>query len=213
MAVIWIVYILLNITVFGLVVLFARAARARTAPNERVDLEDNSIIAEEWALLREKQCLPARCPRAIGSPPRPRKDVTCEICAALFMERYWQERLSSVGSAEPGGAGRGASLPVGEAGRKGGASPTGGRTEPAFISMDAPLPRGVLVGPERLDPAPRRPAGGRRLYVAGFCCMAVGAAAGILSTSLIPGYFLIPAYLLALTGIALLIAGALAGTV
>jgi hypothetical protein len=198
MAAILVVYTVLNILVFGLVVLFARAARTRARPNERVDLEDNSIIDEEWDLIRQEQCLPSGCPRRVGTPPRPRKDVTCEICAALFMERYWQERLSS----HPSSAGRRGN----RAGRDAGAAPMG-LAEPSLVSLDCAVPGEVLMRRRRNRTTFQRAARGRKFYAAGGCCVIAGALVGILSS------FLLPGYLLVLTGIALLIAGAVAAKI
>jgi hypothetical protein len=195
MAVILILYTVLNILVFGFVVLFARATRLRARPNERVDLEDNSIIAEEWDLIRCRQCVPSRCSRAVGVPPRPRKDVTCEICAALFMERYWQERLSGVPAAEAGGS-RGP--------RDTGGAPTG-LAEPRPVPTQSALSAAAPVRRERRDPTLRQLVCARRLYVVGLGCVVAGALIGAL------GNFIVPGYLLVITGVGLLIAGAATG--
>jgi hypothetical protein len=192
MAVILILYTVLNILVFGSVVLFARATRMRGRPNERVDLEDNSIIAEEWELIRREQCLPTRCPRSVGSPPRPRKDVTCEICAALFMERYWQERLSDT---SPAPTRRGAS-----AGREFHSAPMG-LAEPSLVSIDFGASENAVRRAANFSLA-RHAARARYFCAAGVCCVVAGASIGVL------GSFILPGYLLAVTGIALLIAGA-----
>jgi hypothetical protein len=194
MAVILILYTVLNILVFGFVVLFARATRLRARPNERVDLEDNSIIAEEWDLIRRRQCLPSRCSRTVGAPPRPRKDVTCEICAALFMERYWQERLSGVPAAEAGGS---------RAPRESGGAAMG-------LAEPRPVPTQTVLSrtPSRREgkcPSLRQVAYARRLYTVGIGCVVAGALIGALST------FIIPGYLLVISGVGLLIAGAASG--
>src|SRR5205823_11179435 len=86
-------YTVLNLTILGFVVLFVRAARARAAPNERPDLEENALIAADWELVRRERCLPSGCRRVRGQPPRPRKDVTCEVCAATFLEVRLQRLL------------------------------------------------------------------------------------------------------------------------
>jgi hypothetical protein len=200
MAVILILYTVLNILVFGFVVLFARAARMRTRADERVDLEDNSIMAEEWALIRRLQCLPSGCPRTVGAPPRPRKDVTCEICAALFMERYWQERLGT--SPAETGAGSRSTRDTGSAslGRA-----DAGRVSLPILPPDEFLPRRERCGPRR-SPSARA----RWLYVVGFCCVVAGAGVGILSSfGVLSGIIL--GYLLVITGIGFLIAGAASG--
>jgi hypothetical protein len=99
MAVVLFIFTLFSIAVFGMIALLARAVRTRTPPNERCDLEDNSITPAEWEWVRRARCGPRHCPRAVGSPLRPRGDVVCEICAAVYMERHWR-RLLGVTSAE-----------------------------------------------------------------------------------------------------------------
>ena len=94
-------YIVLNLAIFGFVLLFVRAARARAAPNERQDLEENALVTADWELVRRERCLPSRCPRVIGQPPRPRKDVTCEVCAATFLEIRLQRLLDGPLAPEP----------------------------------------------------------------------------------------------------------------
>jgi hypothetical protein len=200
MAVILILYTVLNILVFGFVVLFARASRMRTRANERVDLEDNSIMAEEWALIRRLQCLPSGCPRTVGTPPRPRKDVTCEICAALFMERYWQERLGA-SPAETGTGSRGT--------RDTGSAPLG-LADAGRLSLHASPPGELLAHRERREPIRRQIARGRRLYALGLGCVVAGAVVGILSSfGVLSG--IIAGYLLVITGIGCLVAGAASG--
>lgn len=200
MAVILILYTVLNILVFGVVVLFARASRMRTRANERVDLEDNSIMAEEWALIRRLQCLPTGCPRTVGAPARPRKDVTCEICAALFMERYWQERLGT-SPAETGAGSRGM--------RDTGSAPLG-RTEAEWRSLPL-LPSHEFLPPRERNTVRRaRSRRGRWLYALGFGFVVAGAGVGILSSFGVFGG-LIVGYLLVITGIGFLVAGAAAG--
>lgn len=90
MAVVLFFFTLFSIAIFGLIALFARGARDHVPANERRDLEENSIIDEEWEWVRRRRCLPTRCSRALGQPPHPRRDLTCEICAATFMERHWR---------------------------------------------------------------------------------------------------------------------------
>jgi hypothetical protein len=96
-------YVLVNIALFGFFALFARGVRFRATSGERQDLEENSFIDEEWRLVRREQCGPTGCPRAVGTPPGPRRDVTCEICAAVFMERYWRRKLATRSSEWAGG--------------------------------------------------------------------------------------------------------------
>src|SRR5262245_16154388 len=88
-------YILLNLLIFGLVLLFVRASRTRVRPDERQDLEENALLKADWELVRRERCVPSGCPRVIGQPPRPRKDVTCEVCAATFLELRLQRLLDA----------------------------------------------------------------------------------------------------------------------
>jgi hypothetical protein len=79
-------YTILNLAILGSVLLFVRASRHRARADERPDLEENALLSVDWELVRRERCGPSGCPRVIGQPPRPRKDVTCEICAATFLE-------------------------------------------------------------------------------------------------------------------------------
>ena len=95
-------YTLLNLAILGFIILFVRASRARAAPNERRDLEENSLVTADWEWVRRDRCLPSGCSRLRGQPSRPRKDVTCEICAATFLEIRLQRLLE--GPRAPGQA-------------------------------------------------------------------------------------------------------------
>jgi hypothetical protein len=195
MGVILVLYTVLNILVFSFVVLFARATRTRARANERVDLEDNSIIAEEWDLVLRLQCLPSGCSRVVSEPPRPRKDVCCEICAASFMERYWQERLSNSTFDNDGSVRR--------------ARSSADRTrhvESNLISLDFPAPGKVMPRARRGDAGCQEFAHGRRLYAAGIGCVLVGALIGVLTP------FIIAGYLLVVVGIGALVVGAASGS-
>ena len=86
-------YTLLNLAILGFIVLFVRASRARAVPNERQDLEENALVAADWEMVRGERCLPSGCPRLRGQPPRPPKDVACEICAATFLAIRLQRLL------------------------------------------------------------------------------------------------------------------------
>lgn len=94
-------YIILNLAIFGFVLLFVRAARARVAPNEPQDLEENALVNADWELVRRERCLPSHCRRLMGQPPRPRQDVTCEVCAAMFLEGRLQRLLEGPLAPEP----------------------------------------------------------------------------------------------------------------
>jgi hypothetical protein len=98
-------YTVLNLATLGLIVLFVRASRARAMPNERRDLEENALVAADWDWVRRERCLPSSCPRLRGQPPRPRKDVRCEICAATFLEIRLQRLLEGPPALEPADAG------------------------------------------------------------------------------------------------------------
>jgi hypothetical protein len=94
-------YTVLNLATLGFIVLFVRASRARAMSNERRDLEENALVAADWDWVRRERCLPSGCPRLRGQPPRPRKDVRCEICAATFLEIRLQRLLDAPAALEP----------------------------------------------------------------------------------------------------------------
>src|SRR5947199_3032083 len=94
-------YTVLNLAILGFIVLFVRASRARAVPNERRDLEENALVTADWEWVRRERCLPSGCPRLRGQPARPRKDVTCEICAATFLEIRLQRLLDGPSAPEP----------------------------------------------------------------------------------------------------------------
>jgi hypothetical protein len=127
-------YTLLNLATLGFIVLFVRASRARAVPNERRDLEENALVAADWDWVRRERCLPSACPRLRGQPPRPRKDVTCEICAATFLEIRLQRLLEGAPAAEPA-----------EPGPEGRIAAEGSRSA---------LPAAPLVTQERADSGP-----------------------------------------------------------
>jgi hypothetical protein len=94
-------YTFLNLAILGFIMLFVRASRARAVPDERRDLEENALVSADWEWVRRERCLPSGCPRLRGQPPRPRKDVTCEICAATFLEARLQRLLEGPSAPEP----------------------------------------------------------------------------------------------------------------
>ena len=61
-------YTLLNLAILGFILLFVRASRARAVPNERRDLEENSLVTADWEWVRRERCLPSGCPRLRGQP-------------------------------------------------------------------------------------------------------------------------------------------------
>jgi hypothetical protein len=95
-------YTFLNLAILGAVLWFVRASRLRRArPDERQDLEENALVRADWELVRIEHCIPSGCPRVIGQPPRPRRDVTCEVCATTFLEQRLQRLLSSPPGSNP----------------------------------------------------------------------------------------------------------------
>lgn len=100
-------YTFLNLAILGFIVLFVRASRARAVPNERRDLEENALVTADWEWVRRERCLPSGCHRVRGQPPRPRRDVTCEICAATFLDIRLQRLLEGPAAPEPADPGMG----------------------------------------------------------------------------------------------------------
>src|SRR5262249_51194237 len=66
--------VLLPLGAAAFLVALKRFVRCRRQPVEVPMREENAILPQEWALVRRAQCQRTRCPRAIGSPLRPRKD-------------------------------------------------------------------------------------------------------------------------------------------
>lgn len=60
----------------------------------REGLESRHPLPQEWALTYRAHCIPTGCPRLSGAPPAQPRDEECEMCAALFMERYMQHVLT-----------------------------------------------------------------------------------------------------------------------
>lgn len=85
----------LLVAIFGAVALpfwvyFAfRPATRRPLVRERV--ESQGILPEEWKFVHRHHCLPVDCPRLVGDQQAQPRDAECEVCAALAMERYWQQ--------------------------------------------------------------------------------------------------------------------------
>lgn len=78
----------------ALALLLARRRRHCALP-ERLVLPQTPIIAEEWAAVRRRLCIPSGCPRAVGEPPRPRGDTHCEFCAVRFLDGYYGRLLGA----------------------------------------------------------------------------------------------------------------------
>jgi hypothetical protein len=75
-------------------VLARRRPRPDPAAIEIGPPEPSCFLPQEWELARRSHCLPLHCPRLAGSPPQPPKDTHCEICAAMFLNRYWTQLLN-----------------------------------------------------------------------------------------------------------------------
>jgi len=214
-ALVW--YIVLNLAIFGFVLLFVRAARARAAPNERQDLEENALVTADWELVRRERCLPSRCPRVIGQPPRPRKDVTCEVCAATFLEIRLQRLLD--GPLAPEAAAPEATDGVGRSLSAHPSPPSphpsnpplgGGGGDP--LALDPPAPEaGRWRGQRERCPAsaPRRWALFR--FGLGIACVAAAAAVGAFGGGLL--WLIVPGYLMVLIGLGLIASGAASGAI
>jgi hypothetical protein len=211
-ALVW--YILLNLAIFGFVLLFVRAARARVTPNEPKDLEENALVYADWERVRRERCLPSHCLRMIGQPPRPRKDVTCEVCAATFLEMRLQRLLEGPLAPEP--AAPEAADGVLSDGRTVSSHPTSSspchpirrRCDPlALAPPDTEARR--WRGPREHSPAgaPRRWALVR--FGLGIACVAGGAAIAAFGGGLL--WLIIPGYLMVLIGLALMASGAASG--
>jgi hypothetical protein len=211
LALVW--YILLNLAIFGLVLMFVRAARARAAPNERQDLEENALVGADWERVCRERCLPIHCPRLLGQPPRPRKDVTCEICAATFLEVRLQRLLDSPLATEPARpeatdpvVSEGAVLtghPVSSCSHH----PDARRGEPVGLGLSATNAAGGRGGRERAPDA-----SGRHWAAVRFGLGIGAVVAGALVAAFAFGGFLwliIPSFLMVLIGLGLIASGAI----
>jgi hypothetical protein len=198
-------FTLLNLVILGCVLLFVRASRVRALPDERQDLEENALTRTDWELARNERCLPTSCPRLIGQPPRPRKDVTCEVCAATYLEARLQRLLNmAVASEAPGQE-----------------SPL--LLDPA-LGRAGPLRLGSLeeLRPEGAPPVEHRnrqtshgrgrstTSGRRALIRLGLGVVCVAAGAGIAAFGGMPALIL-PGYLTVLVGLVLMASGAVSG--
>jgi hypothetical protein len=213
LALVW--YILLNLAIFGFVLLFVRAGRARVTPNERQDLEENALVGADWELVRRERCLPARCPRLMGQPPRPRKDVTCEICAATFLEVRLQRLLDGPLAPEPANPEATDNLiPEGAILTSHPCSPSlhpplARRLEPFGLDLSASeTPRWHGRRERALPPADRRWAVVR--FILGIVCVAAGAAVAFFGGLL---WLILPGFLIVLMGLALIASSAASGSI
>jgi hypothetical protein len=208
-ALVW--YILLNLAIFGFVLLFVRAARARVTPNEPQDLEENALVSADWERVRRERCLPSHCPRVLGQPPRPRKDVACEICAATFLELRLQRLLEGPLAPEPAAPeaadgvlsdGRTLSVhPFTSPPRQ----PVRRRGEPAPLDL-ADAQTGGWSGPPERSLAGAASRWALIRFGLGIGCVAAGAAVAAFGGLL---WLIIPGYLLVLMGLGLIASGAI----
>jgi hypothetical protein len=194
-------YTILNLAMLGAVLWFVRASRLRRArPDERQDLEENALVGADWERVRRERCLPANCPRLIGQRQRPRKDVTCEVCATTFLEQRLQRLLSAPSPTEPT-----ASEPVwmrdSLSGRVGGslAAPI---EEP--VEVASPLMRGGRHGRHRRRATTSAAQLGAVRVGLGLACVAVGAIVAALGGLL---WLIVPGCLLVFVGLGLIAAG------
>jgi hypothetical protein len=210
-ALVW--YILLNLAIFGFVLLFVRAARARVTPNEPKDLEENALVPTDWERVRRERCLPSHCPRVIGQPPRPRKDVTCEVCAATFLELRLQRLLDGPLAPEPaapeaadGVLSDGMALsthPITPSPHH----PIRRRGDP--LALDRPDPEaGRWRGPRERSPAGTTRRWALVRFSLGIVCVAGGAAIAAFGGLL---WLILPGYLMVLIGLGLIASGAASG--
>jgi hypothetical protein len=213
MALVW--YVILNLAIFGFVLLFVRAARARVAPNEPQDLEENALINADWDLVRRERCLPSHCRRLMGQPPRPRKDVTCEVCAATFLEGRLQRLLEGPLAPEwiapetaEGLISEGmpcSARPVAPAADRS----IQHRGDPLALDQSVPDPERCRSPRERfLERATRRWALVR--FTLGIGCTAAGAGVAAFGGLL---WLIIPGYVMVLIGLALIASGAASGAI
>ncbi len=197
-------YTILNLAIMALVLICVRASRLRAAPDERQDLEENALTGTDWELVRSERCLPSGCARLRGQPPRPRKDVTCEVCAATFLELRLQRLLCPPGTSVADPA---RTLPL----------LTSQKPAPSPSAVEAaPQPgRFSTEGPARRHSRPCRPAShadlwARACFGMGIACVAAGAAAALLGGS---AGMVFPGYLVVGIGVVLMVSGIASGAV
>jgi hypothetical protein len=57
--------------------------------------EQTEFGEPEWGVVMREQCLPLNCPNLRGNPKRPGKEPGCQVCAAMFLERFGERLLKS----------------------------------------------------------------------------------------------------------------------
>jgi len=197
LALVW--YTILNLLILGCVLLFVRASRTRAQPKERQDLEENALVRADWELVRNERCLPSGCPRVIGQPPRPRKDVTCEVCATTFLELRLQRLLGAPLPTDPGREAPGVyqSAPgYSDGSRAARAGPRHAPGAPTAEPVDPAQPGGRPVGRAML-----------RLGL-GVVCVAAGAVIAAFGGML---WLVIPGLVTVLVGLVLMVSSAASG--
>jgi hypothetical protein len=203
LALVW--YTILNLVILGCVLLFVRASRARAHPDERQDLEENALVRADWELVRTERCLPSGCPRVIGQSPRPRKDVTCEVCATTFLEVRLQRLLGAPLPTEPGWEPpRVYQIVPGCAGTSGAASREERR------SPEAPAAERDTARRDQLQADAETMHWAMLRLGLGVVCVATGAAVAAFSGLL---WLVIPGYVAVLIGLGLMASSAASGTV
>jgi hypothetical protein len=147
----------------------------------------------------------------LGQPPRPRKDVTCEICAATFLELRLQRLLEGPSAPEPAGpeAGDG----VLSDGRTLSAHPHASSPHQPARRRGEPLPPGPpdaragrWRGPRERSLAGAAPRWALIRFGLGIGCVVAGAAVAAFGGLL---WLIIPGYLLVLMGLGLIASGAI----
>ncbi len=63
------------------------------AATEAATPEQTGLGEPEWAVVMREQCMPINCPNLKGNPRRPGKEPGCQVCAAMFLERYGERLL------------------------------------------------------------------------------------------------------------------------
>lgn len=193
-------YTFLNLSILVAVLWFVRAARLRRArPDERQDLEENALVRTDWERVRQERCLPSNCPRVMGQPPRPRKDVTCEVCATTFLEQRLQ-RLLNVPPVARSGSSDACWSRDAHSGRVGG-SHGAPREEPGNVASQ--LLDGSAVSRRKQRASAAAQLGVVRVGL-GLACVAVGAGVAALGGLL---WLIVPGALLVFVGLGLIASG------
>jgi hypothetical protein len=205
-------YTFLNLAILAFIILFVRASRARARPNERQDLEENALVSTDWERVRRERCLPSGCPRLRGQPPRPRKDLTCEICAATFLEVRLQQFLEGPLAPDAGDPISGTRIAE-EGGRS--THPSRATASPALAVHGRPGEAKAGRAGAKIRPARRRRPltranrrWGRLRFGMGIGCAAAGAVLALFGG---PPWLIVAGCLIVLLGLGLIASGAASG--